>query len=61
MIFTKHPCLFFELDLHGKMDRKLIIAEPIFGIDGKNFVVATGHFESKEEYKTRKAQMEAAF
>jgi endonuclease/exonuclease/phosphatase family metal-dependent hydrolase len=61
MIFTKHPCLFFELNLYSKMDRKLIIAEPIQGIDGKNLAVATAHFESREEYKIRKAQMEATF
>jgi hypothetical protein len=48
MIFTKHPCLFFELNLPSKMDRKLILAEPINGIEGRNLVVATAHFESKD-------------
>jgi len=44
------------------MGRKLIIAEPMCGIQGKNIAVATAHFESnKENDKFRKTQMIESF
>ena len=39
-----------------------MIAEPINGINGRQILVATAHFESsKSNGKERKSQMEAAF
>jgi hypothetical protein len=61
MIFTKYPCLFFEMKFDSLMGRSLLIAEPIGGINGKPVVVATAHFESLDSQLHRKDQMEATF
>ena len=61
MIFSKYPCLFFELKFISQMDRSLLLAEPIHGINGKRITIATSHFESQNNPKMRKRQMEAAF
>ena len=62
MILTKHPCWFFELDYtFSAMGRSLLVAEPINGINGRQVLVATSHFESCNNQSKRKAQMREAF
>ena len=62
MIFTKHPCNFFELDFEAsRMYRSLLVAEPINGINGRQVLIATSHFESLDSKRARKAQMQATF
>ena len=43
------------------MGRSLLIAEPINGINGRQVIVATSHFESLDEAETRKYQMQTTF
>jgi len=59
MMLTKHPCLFYEIDFRvSKSGRKLMIAEPVNGINGRKVVVATAHLESRKEgAKERFSQM----
>jgi len=48
MILTKHPCYFYEVDFEvSTTGRKLMIAEPLHGINGRHIVIGTAHFESK--------------
>ena len=43
------------------MGRSTLIAEPIGGVDGHSLLVATSHFESRNNTKIRKEQMELTF
>jgi endonuclease/exonuclease/phosphatase family metal-dependent hydrolase len=43
------------------MDRSLLIAEPINGIEGRKVLIATSHLESMDSAKIRKEQMKDAY
>ena len=55
MILTKHPCWFYEQQYRvTDMDRSLLIAEPVNGIEGQKVLLATSHFESMDSAEVRK-------
>lgn len=46
MIISKFPCQFFEMPFNTMMNRSLLVAEPINGLNGKPILVGTVHLES---------------
>ena len=46
LIISKFPCVIYEMPFPTLMNRSLIVAEPIGGINGKPLLVCTAHLES---------------
>ncbi|CDW71412.1 UNKNOWN [Stylonychia lemnae] len=59
MILSKFPCLIYEMPLPTLMNRTLLVAEPIGGLNGEPLLIATAHLESGSIYgQIRKKQLQ---
>ena len=57
-MLTRFPCNFFEVPFDSRMNRSLLIAEPIGGVNGQPLLVATAHLESLNNSELRMNQLQ---
>ena len=54
LMLTRFPCNFFEVPFESSMNRSLLLAEPIGGINGKPILFGTVHLESGDRRDMRR-------